>query len=80
MRGSLVHEAKHGRCNLHAAKNDICTQHPVDNGICTVHSVEQDRCTLQGYLAHRRQPLPPSIAIGPWAYSFWRILGGCCFV
>ena len=32
---------------------------------------------LQGYLAHKKQP-PPRTTIGPWAYSYCRVLGGRC--
>jgi len=33
------------------------------------------RLPLQGYLAHKEQPPPPRTTIGPWAYSYCRVLG-----
>ena len=33
---------------------------------------------IQGYFAHKKRPPPRTI--GPWAYSYFRVLGGRCFL
>ena len=46
--------------------------------VCLINFLEVK--TLQGYLAHKKTPLPPRTAVGPQAEGYCRVLGGRCFL
>jgi len=44
------------------------------------HLVAVRTQSVQGYLAHKKQPPPRRVVIGPWVYSYYRVLVGRCFL